>query len=360
MGKYSFVLSDTLYKQYYLFKEHQDYDKDILLHLLKFRCGEFLTNTRQLDDIGIGDRVSKSLYDSLKHARLTKQTLEELARKTDYKLILCDDRTDYPYVNIMSDQISSHITGCFYRNANKSLEISRLFIAGKIANSRTVIDRFKRDHISSDKQLSLFLSVSEKLKRSKNQALVAESSDTLRGIEGEAATTYFSVFNQMIISQCEDFPFNGRNRRPPKDKVNALLSFVYTLLNHEVQSALETVGLDPYVGFLHTDRPGRASLALDMMEELRAYLADRLVLSLINRKQISGKGFVEHGDNGIVMDEDIRKGVLLAWQKRKKETIIHPYLNESVPIGLIPYIQAMLLARFLRNDLDNYPVFLMK
>ena len=222
-------------------------------------------------------------------------------------------------------------------DANKSLEISRLFIAGKIANSRTVIDRFKRD-----------------------QALVAESSDTLRGIEGEAATTYFSVFNQMIISQCEDFPFNGRNRRPPKDKVNALLSFVYTLLNHEVQSALETVGLDPYVGFLHTDRPGRASLALDMMEELRAYLADRLVLSLINRKQISGKGFVEHGDNGIVMDEDIRKGVLLAWQKRKKETIIHPYLNESVPIGLIPYIQAMLLARFLRNDLDNYPVFLMK
>jgi CRISPR-associated endonuclease cas1 len=138
-------------------------------------------------------------------------------------------------------------------DANKSLEISRLFIAGKIANSRTVIDRFKRDHISSDKQLSLFLSVSEKLKRSKNQALVAESSDTLRGIEGEAATTYFSVFNQMIISQCEDFPFNGRNRRPPKDKVNALLSFVYTLLNHEVQSALETVGLDPYVGFLHTD-----------------------------------------------------------------------------------------------------------
>lgn len=126
MGKYSFVLSDTLYKQYYLFKEHQDYDKDILLHLLKFRCGEFLTNTRQLDDIGIGDRVSKSLYDSLKHARLTKQTLEELARKTDYKLILCDDRTDYPYVNIMSDQISSHITGCFYRNAHRDKAIRHI------------------------------------------------------------------------------------------------------------------------------------------------------------------------------------------------------------------------------------------
>ena len=139
-----------------------------------------------------------------------------------------------------------------------------------------------------------------------------------------------------------------------------MLSFAYTLIANDVAAALETVGLDPYVGFLHTLRPGRTSLALDMMEELRAYLADRLVLSLINRKQISGKGFVEHGDNGIVMDEDIRKGVLLAWQKRKKETIIHPYLNESVPIGLIPYIQAMLLARFLRNDLDNYPVFLMK
>ena len=126
MGKYSFVLSDTLYKQYYLIKEHQDYDKEIILHLLKFRCGEFLTNTRQLDDIGIGDRVSKSLYDSLKHARLTKQTLEELARKTDYKLILCDDRTDYPYVNIMSDQISSHITGCFYRNAHRDKAIRHI------------------------------------------------------------------------------------------------------------------------------------------------------------------------------------------------------------------------------------------
>ena len=126
MGKYSFVLSDTLYKQYYLFKEHQDYDKDIILHLLKFRCGEFLTNTRQLDDIGIGDRVSKSLYDSLKYARLTKQTLEELARKTDYKLILCDDRTDYPYVNIMSDQISSHITGCFYRNVHRDKAIRHI------------------------------------------------------------------------------------------------------------------------------------------------------------------------------------------------------------------------------------------
>lgn len=242
----------------------------------------------------------------------------------------------------------------------RALQLSRLFIAGKIANSRAITDRFKRDHVTSEDQLSLFLSVSEKLKRCKRQVLEVADMDVLRGIEGEAAAVYFSVLNQMIIAQCEDFPFSGRNRRPPKDKVNALLSFVYTLLAHEVQSALESVGLDPYVGFLHTDRPGRASLALDMMEELRAYLADRLVLSLINRKQISGKGFVEHGDNGIVMNDDVRKIVIQAWQQRKKETIVHPYLNESIPIGLIPYVQAMLLARFLRKDLDDYPVFLVK
>lgn len=250
-----------------------------------------------------------------------------------------------------------------YRMADdklKSLQVSQIIIAGKIANSRAIIDRFKRDHVSSDDQMVLFLSVSEKLKHSKKLALEADSSDILRGIEGDAASSYFALLGQMIIAQTDGFTFNGRSRRPPKDKVNALLSFVYTLLAHEVQSALESVGLDPYVGFLHTDRPGRAGLALDMMEELRAYLADRLVLSLINRKQISDKGFVEHGDNGVVMSDDVRREVLLSWQKRKKETIIHPYLNESVPIGLIPYIQAMLLARFLRGDLDNYPVFLVK
>lgn len=241
---------------------------------------------------------------------------------------------------------------------DRSLQISRILIAGKIANSRNIIERFKRDHISSNEQMATFATISEKLRRNKNQALTAENPDILRGIEGDAANNYFSIFDQMIVSQRNDFPFNGRNRRPPKDKVNALLSFVYTLLAHDIQSALESVGLDPYVGFLHTDRPGRASLALDLMEELRAYLADRLVLSLINRKQISGKGFIEHGDNGVVMNDDVRKEVLTAWQKRKKETIIHPYLKETIPIGLIPYAQAMLLARFLRNDLDNYPVFL--
>ena len=177
-------------------------------------------------------------------------------------------------------------------------------------------------------------------------------------MEGEASSLYFSVFDQLIIAQKEDFRFNGRNRRPPKDKVNALLSFAYTLLAHEVQSALESVGVDPFVGFLHTDRPGRPSLALDMMEELRAYLADRLVLTLINRRQINTKGFVEHADQGVVMDDNTRKEVLQTWQKRKREEVVHPYLNEKIPIGLIPYVQAMLMARYLRGDIENYPVFL--
>ena len=162
----------------------------------------------------------------------------------------------------------------------------------------------------------------------------------------------------MILHQKSDFVFTGRNRRPPRDAVNAMLSFVYTLIASDMSAALETVGLDPYIGFLHTLRPGRASLALDMMEELRAYLGDRLVLSLINRKQLSIKDFIQHGEDSVVMTDNARKIILTAWQNRKKETIMHPYLGEKVPIGLLPYTQAMLFARFIRGDLDNYPVFL--
>ena len=238
-----------------------------------------------------------------------------------------------------------------------SVKIVRNIIYGKIRNAKAVLLRSARNKDEEEKKRAL-IEAANKLSVNARKLQAINDIDAIRGLEGAAATIYFAQFDNMLDSK--EFVFEVRSRRPPRNEVNAALSFVYMLLTRETQSALETVGLDPYVGFLHTDRPGRASLALDMMEELRAYLADRLVLSLINRKQISGKGFVEHGDNGIVMDEDIRKGVLLAWQKRKKETIIHPYLNESVPIGLIPYIQAMLLARFLRNDLDNYPVFLMK
>ena len=177
------------------------------------------------------------------------------------------------------------------------------------------------------------------------------------GFEGSAAKIYFGVFDHLILQQRDDFFFRERSRRPPLDNMNSLLSFLYTLLTNDVASALEAVGLDPYVGFLHQDRPGRPSLALDLMEELRPIFADRLALSLVNRKQIMGKGFTQKESGGILMDDDTRKAVLTAWQERKKEEIIHPYLKERVPFGLIPHIQAMLLARYLRGDLDAYPPF---
>jgi CRISPR-associated protein Cas1 len=241
----------------------------------------------------------------------------------------------------------------FAADNEKALALSRLFIAGKIHNYRSILHRHLRDYGAND-ELS---SAMKTLDTRKREALRCSSAERLRGIEGDAATEYFAVLPHLIVNQKEDFLFTGRNRRPPRDAVNAMLSFVYTLLAHEVQSALETVGLDPYVGFLHTLRPGRASLALDMMEELRAYLGDRLVLSLINRKQVTIKDFIRQGDEGITMTDSCRKTLLTAWQQRKKEERIHPYLNEKIPIGLLPYVQAMLLARYLRGDLDNYPVF---
>lgn len=249
-----------------------------------------------------------------------------------------------------------------YRMADsqeEALSVSRLLIAGKIANCRNVVQRVLRDHGNESNNTTL-TEASAQLEIRQKQALKATNPDTLRGIEGDAANTYFGVFNHFIVAQGDDFLMNGRTRRPPKDKVNTLLSFVYTLLAHEVQSALETVGLDPYVGFLHTDRPGRPGLALDLMEEFRPYLADRLVLTLINRKQVQAKGFVNRDQSGILMDDDTRKEVLTAWQKRKQEEIQHPFLQESIPVGLLPYAQALLLSRFIRGDLDNYPVFVMK
>ena len=176
----------------------------------------------------------------------------------------------------------------------------------------------------------------------------------------EAASNYFSCFNHLILNQKESFQFNERNRRPPLDRVNALLSFLYTLLSHEVEAALESVGLDPQVGFLHKDRSGRVSLALDLMEELRPYFVDRLTLTLINRQQINSTGFVEKENHATIMDDNTRKEVLSAWQKRKQEEIIHPYLEEKIPFGLVPYVQALLLARHLRGDLDDYPPFIWK
>ena len=241
-------------------------------------------------------------------------------------------------------------------NEDFTLHISKLFIGGKIQNYRNILRRYERDYGSND-DIAASVQALEVRKRDLNRV---QDLNQLRGIEGDAASVYFDVFPYLILNQKSDFPFNGRNRRPPKDAVNAMLSFVYTLIANDVAAALETVGLDPYVGFLHALRPGRTSLALDVMEELRAYLGDRLVLSLINRRQVSAKDFLFQGDESVIMTDSCRKVVLTAWQARKKEMIVHPYLNEKIPIGLIPYVQSMLLARYLRGDLDDYPVFLIR
>lgn len=237
-----------------------------------------------------------------------------------------------------------------------AVSIAASFLLGKIANCRKVIERAIRDHSMLVDINSLSLA-SATLKSNLAAILDCKTIDDLMGYEGSSAKIYFRVFNQLILQQREDFQFIERNRRPPLDKMNSLLSFLYTILMNEVASALEVVGLDPYVGFLHQDRPGRPSLALDLMEELRPIFADRLALTLVNRKQISGKGFLEKESGGIIMDDETRKTVINAWQMKKKEELMHPFLKERIPFGLIPYVQAMLLARHLRGDLDGYPPF---
>jgi len=241
-------------------------------------------------------------------------------------------------------------------NQEACLPIATSFLLGKIYNTRKVIGRAVRDHtllvdVQALERASSFL------KQILDAIPQCSSVDELMAFEGSAAKIYFGVFNQLILQQKEDFHFEERSRRPPLDRINSLLSFLYTLLTNEVASALETVGLDPYVGFLHADRPGRPSLALDLMEELRSVFADRLALTLVNRKQVTANGFVEKESGGILMDDETRKAVLTAWQERKQEEIVHPYLKERIPFGLIPHTQAMLLARHLRGDLDAYPPF---
>jgi CRISPR-associated protein Cas1 len=240
-----------------------------------------------------------------------------------------------------------------------SADLARSFIIGKLFNSRWVLERAVRDY-KLRLDTGRLQQVSAGLADAVRQVERAESLEEIRGLEGEAAARYFSVFDQLILQQKDEFFFENRNRRPPMDKVNAALSFVYTLLVHDTAAALETVGLDPYVGFLHRDRPGRVSLALDLMEEFRSLMADRFVLTLINTRQITGAGFSRKENGAVIMDEDTRKGILTAWQKRKQECITHPFLGEKLEWGLVPYAQAMLLSRYLRGDLDAYPPFLWK
>ncbi|EGD49245.1 CRISPR-associated protein Cas1 [Ruminiclostridium papyrosolvens DSM 2782] len=244
-------------------------------------------------------------------------------------------------------------------NLEESTRIARNFIFGKIYNGRWVIERATRDY-SERLDVIKLKRVSEGLAKALNLVLNCENLDELRGYEGESATQYFSVFDDLILQQKDNFFFHGRNKRPPLDNVNAMLSFVYTLLAHDTSAALETVGLDPYVGFMHRDRPGRISLALDLMEELRCVYADRFVISLINKRVVNFNGFTQKEDGAVIMDDDTRKTILQAWQNRKQEKITHPFLQEKLEWGLVPYAQAMLLARFIRGDLDEYPPFLWK
>lgn len=241
---------------------------------------------------------------------------------------------------------------------NKKPVLAKYFIAAKILNSRAVLQRGRRDHperVGTGIERNIAL-----LGNSARSVFESKGLDDIRGIEGEAAQRYFSELDNLILEQKEDFFMTTRSRRPPLDNLNALLSLFYTLLVHECRSALESVGLDPAVGFLHRDRPGRPSLALDLMEELRPYLGDRMALSLINRKQICKSDFITMENGAVYLTTDARKAILTAWQKRKQEEIVHPYLEEKIPVGLLPYTQALLLARYLRGDLDAYPAFVLK
>lgn len=241
----------------------------------------------------------------------------------------------------------------------QSCRVARCFVFGKVYNCRWSLERTRRDHaLRVDDEA---LSHASALLADVLPAVLQESDlRVLRGLEGRAASTYFGVFDHLILNQRETFSFTERSRRPPLDPLNALLSFSYTLLTSLCAGALESVGLDAYVGFLHRDRPGRSSLALDLMEELRPLFADRLVLTLINNRVIQKSHFIQRENGAVWLTDEGRKAFLTAWQKRLGETLTHPYLKEKLPWGLVPYVQSLLLARYLRGDLDAYPPFLWK
>lgn len=239
----------------------------------------------------------------------------------------------------------------------QALRYAKLMTLGKIYNQKWLIERMKRDH-SLTLNCETLSHATDKLGETINALDDCMSAGELRGIEGAAAQMYFSVYDEMIVRQKDDFKFINRERRPPIDPVNAILSYLYTILNNDCAAALETVGLDPYVGFLHTDRSGRTGLALDLSEEFRSIMVDRLVLTAINTQQIRQRHF-EHKENGAVLLTDEGKKVVLGlWQKRKNEIVMHPFLNEKIQMGLFPYVQSLLLARTIRGDLDKYPPLL--
>ena len=244
-----------------------------------------------------------------------------------------------------------------YRASDEPTEIVRSLVLGKVANQRAVLMRALRDYgTPREGAMAEVEAAANRLARILRRVeKAADTPDLLRGAEGEAAAQYFAVFGNLVRVDAPDFRWIGRSRRPPLDPPNALLSFLYTLLVHDCRSACEAVGLDPAVGFLHRDRPGRPSLALDLMEELRPVLADRLVLSLINRRQVGPGDFTTAETGAVTLTEEARRTVIAAWQERKKEERIHPFLEEAIPFGLVPYVQAQMLARTLRGDLTTYP-----
>lgn len=241
----------------------------------------------------------------------------------------------------------------------RSCTYARSFILGKIYNARWVLERATRDH-SQRVPVEQLKQTSTQLAAALPLVEACENLDQLRGLEGEAAQRYFDQFNALILQQKEDFAFTSRNRRPPLDNVNALLSFAYSLLANDCAAALEGAGLDPYVGFLHRARPGRRSLALDLMEELRAVYADRFVLSCINQKIVNARHFEKQENGAVLLTDEGRRAFLHAWQLKKREVITHPFLKEKINWGLVPHVQALLLARTLRGDLDIYPPFFWK
>jgi CRISPR-associated protein Cas1 len=238
------------------------------------------------------------------------------------------------------------------------VEIARYVVTSKLANSRNVLLRAARDHGDDGRDEPLRAAaqrLNDCLRRLQGTDLSLEG---VRGIEGEAGATYFGAFDSLVTSDEEAFRFTGRNRRPPLDPTNCLLSFLYTLLVHDIRAAIECVGLDPAVGFLHRDRPGRPGLALDILEEFRAVVADRLALSLINLGQLKPRGFKKLESGAVLMEDDTRKDVIIAYQKRKQEVVEQPFLQEKMPVGLLWHTQALLLARHIRGDLDGYPPYL--
>lgn len=249
-----------------------------------------------------------------------------------------------------------------YRRADDetgAAAVARSVVLAKIANSRTVLQRALRDHAEIPGAARVEGAIT-RMEALRDQLKSDIKLDFIRGIEGDAARTYFSVFDHLVTAQKEDFFFHERSRRPPLDNLNSLLSFLYTLLTHDCSGALQAVGLDPQVGFLHRERPGRPALALDLMEEFRPFIADRLALSLVNLKQVQATGFRREESGAVIMDEPTRKEVLIGYQKRKQEGLIHPFLQDKTTVGLLVHYQALLMARFLRGDLDAYPPFVWK